>query len=137
MESTLTMASRSKFINTFGCGAGFTWLLARTTHLHVYLDTRSSMAGCGGGYIYTTAILIYEYMGTVWLCTPTCTPWVHADLNNVPLRCDGNLASLLWLWQTPAPPLAESTPLGCSTPQTWSSTGNLRTSLAALATDDI
>ena len=31
MEPTLTMASKLRFINTFGCGAGFPWLPAHTT----------------------------------------------------------------------------------------------------------
>ena len=108
------------------------------SHLPVYLDTRSSMGRLRGWiYIYhcDTGIRVHGYRTAVYTYRYTLTH-IHGS-QHVPWRRGGNLPSLLWLWQTPALPLAGFTPLGCSTPRTWSSIGNLRTSLAALATDGI
>ena len=51
-------------------------MVASAHHAHLYTwNPAAPWDGYGGLiYIYTTAILGYEYMGTVWLCTPACTP---------------------------------------------------------------
>ena len=130
------MGLKSRFINTCGCGAGFPWLLAHTTPICI-LGHPQFHGPAAGMDIYTTTILDTS----TWVPYGCVHVPLHSDMypgsQHVPRRCCGNLAPLLWLWRTPAPPLARSTPLGCSTPRTWSSFGNLRTSLAALATDGI
>ena len=40
-------------------------MVASAPHTYMYTGTPAApWAGCGDGYIYTTAILEYEYMGT-------------------------------------------------------------------------
>ena len=68
------MASKLTFINTCGCGAGFPWLLAHTTPTCI-LGHPQFHGPAAGVDIHTTAILGYEYLGTVWLCTHTVTQW--------------------------------------------------------------
>ena len=45
-------------------------MVASAHHTHLYTWTPAApWDGYGDGYIHTTAILDYEYTGTVWLCT--------------------------------------------------------------------
>ena len=57
-------------------------MVASAHHTHLYTWAPAApWDSCGVGYIYTTAILDYEYMGTVWLCTRRCTPDMYTRIS--------------------------------------------------------
>ena len=60
------------------------WISMVASAHHTHLCTWAPAApwdSCRVGYIYTTAILDYEYMGTVRLCTLRCTPDMYTRIS--------------------------------------------------------
>ena len=57
-------------------------MVASAHHTHLYTWAPAApWDSYGDGYIYTTAILDYEYTGTVWLCTRRCTPDMYTRIS--------------------------------------------------------
>ena len=134
MESTL-MIYKSKFINTSRCGAGFPWLLAHPTPTCIL----------GHPQLHGPAAGMDIYIPLRYWNTSTWVPYSGVHLHVHPDTYTRISTRTMALWrQLGAVTMALADPCstagriyttGCSTPRTWSSIGNLRTSLAALATD--
>ena len=131
------MGLKSRFINTCGCGAGFPWLLAHTT----------PTCTLGHPQLHGTATGMDIYTPLRYWITSTWVPYgcVHVGVHPDTYTRISTRTTALWR-QLGATTMALADPCstigwiyttGCSTPRTWSSIGNLRTSLAALATDGI